>query len=242
MIINENTMMHRQVALYPPDVDKRQIQRYHQRRPAQMRLQEQHQECRTDYRRALPGGIQVAGDRPGVRSAAKGNRGDPVGYAFPCLISDIFPDLPDKPLPEAVVSPFSHALDTEELFSRDRFVRSQQRQHIIMEDTVGRHIVPGRDLDPELAEPGKQLHIRQNVPVRIGQDMESVFLYCTDGMADDMHLGLLPFPCRFHTPYWNHLGNHLRRGSLRRKMTLHHIGGRVNERSSRPKSLFFHTR
>ena len=55
-------MMHRQVALYPPDIDKRQIQRYHQRRPAQMRLQEQHQECRTDYRRALPGGIQVAGD------------------------------------------------------------------------------------------------------------------------------------------------------------------------------------
>ena len=38
------------VDLDPPDVDKRQIQRHHQRRPARMRSQEQHQECRTDYR------------------------------------------------------------------------------------------------------------------------------------------------------------------------------------------------
>ena len=61
----------RPVDLGPPDVDKRQIQRYNQRRPARMCGQEQHQECRTDYRRGLPGGIHVAGDRPGVRSAAK---------------------------------------------------------------------------------------------------------------------------------------------------------------------------
>ena len=40
----------RPVDLGPPDVDKRQIQRYYQRRPARMRGQEQHQECRTDYR------------------------------------------------------------------------------------------------------------------------------------------------------------------------------------------------
>ena len=39
----------RPVALGPPDVDKRQIQRHYQRRPARMRGQEQHQECRTDY-------------------------------------------------------------------------------------------------------------------------------------------------------------------------------------------------
>ena len=38
------------VDLGPPDVDKRQIQRHHQRRSARMRGQEQHQECRTDYR------------------------------------------------------------------------------------------------------------------------------------------------------------------------------------------------
>ena len=61
----------RPVDLGPPDVDKRQIQRHHQRRPARMRSQEQHQECRTDYRRGLPGGIRMAGDRPGVRSTAK---------------------------------------------------------------------------------------------------------------------------------------------------------------------------
>ena len=47
-----------------------------------MRSQEQHQECRTDYRRGLPGGIHVAGDRPGVRSAAKDDRGDPAEYGF----------------------------------------------------------------------------------------------------------------------------------------------------------------
>ena len=40
----------RPVDLGSPDVDKRQIQRYYQRRPARMRGQEQHQECRTDYR------------------------------------------------------------------------------------------------------------------------------------------------------------------------------------------------
>ena len=56
----------RPVDLGPPDVDKRQIQRHHQRRPARMRSQEQHQECRTDHRRGLPGSIQMAGDRPGV--------------------------------------------------------------------------------------------------------------------------------------------------------------------------------
>ena len=72
----------RAVDLGPPDVDKRQIQRYHQRRPARMRSQEQHQECRTDYRRSLPGGIHVAGDRPRVRSAAKDDRGDPDEYGF----------------------------------------------------------------------------------------------------------------------------------------------------------------
>ena len=72
----------RPVDLGPPDVDKRQIQRHHQRRPARMRGQEQHQECRTDYRRSLPGGIRMAGDRPGVRSAAKDDRGDPAEYGF----------------------------------------------------------------------------------------------------------------------------------------------------------------
>ena len=56
----------RPVDLGPPDVDKRQIQRHHQRRPARMRSQEQYQECRTDYRRGLPGSIRMAGDRPGV--------------------------------------------------------------------------------------------------------------------------------------------------------------------------------
>lgn len=61
----------RPVDLGPPDVNKRQIQRYYQRRSARMRSQEQHQECRTDHRRSLPDGIQMAGDRPGVRSAAK---------------------------------------------------------------------------------------------------------------------------------------------------------------------------
>ena len=61
----------RPVDLYPPDVDKRQIQRHHQRRPVRMCGQEQYQEFRTDYRRGLPGGIQVAGDCPGMRSAAK---------------------------------------------------------------------------------------------------------------------------------------------------------------------------
>ena len=61
----------RPVDLGPPDVDKRQIQRYYQRRPARMRGQKQHQKCRTDHRRSLPGGIHVAGDRPGMRSAAK---------------------------------------------------------------------------------------------------------------------------------------------------------------------------
>lgn len=40
----------RPVDLCPPDVDKWQIQRYYQRRPARMCGQEQHQECRTDYR------------------------------------------------------------------------------------------------------------------------------------------------------------------------------------------------
>ena len=58
----------RPVDLGPPDVDKQQ--------------KEQHQECRTDYRRGLPGGIHVAGDRPGVRSAAKDDRGDPAEYGF----------------------------------------------------------------------------------------------------------------------------------------------------------------
>ena len=72
----------RPVDLCPPDVDKRQIQRHHQRRPARMRSQEQHQECRTDYRRGLPGSIRMAGDRPGVRSAAKDDRGDPTEYDF----------------------------------------------------------------------------------------------------------------------------------------------------------------
>ena len=47
-----------------------------------MRSQEQHQECRTDYRRGLPGGIRMAGDRPGVRSAAKDDRGDPTESDF----------------------------------------------------------------------------------------------------------------------------------------------------------------
>ena len=68
------------------DVDKRQIQRHHQRRPARMRSQEQHQECRTDYRRGLPGGIRMAGDRPGVRSAAKDDRGDPTEYDFLLIV------------------------------------------------------------------------------------------------------------------------------------------------------------
>lgn len=49
--------------LGPPDVDKRQIQLHHQRWPARMRGQGQYQECRTDYRRGLPGGIHVAGYR-----------------------------------------------------------------------------------------------------------------------------------------------------------------------------------
>lgn len=61
----------RPVDLGPPDVDKRQIQWYYQRRPARMRGQEQHQECCTDHRRGLPGGIRMAGDRPGMRSYAK---------------------------------------------------------------------------------------------------------------------------------------------------------------------------
>ena len=61
----------RQVDLGPPDVDKRQIQRHHQRRPVRMRGQEQHQECHANHQRGLPGGIQVARNRPGVRSAAK---------------------------------------------------------------------------------------------------------------------------------------------------------------------------
>ena len=54
----------RPVDLGPPDVDKRQIQRHHQRRPARMRGQEQHQECRKDHRRSLPSNIRMAGDRP----------------------------------------------------------------------------------------------------------------------------------------------------------------------------------
>ena len=72
----------RPVDLGPPDVDKRQIQRHHQRRPARMRGQEQHQECRKDHRRSLPSSIRMAGDRPGVRSAAKDDRGDPAKYGF----------------------------------------------------------------------------------------------------------------------------------------------------------------
>ena len=76
----------RPVDLCPPDVDKRQIQWYYQRRPARMRGQEQHQECRTDYRRGLPGGIRMAGDRPGVRSAAKDDRGDPAEYGFLLIV------------------------------------------------------------------------------------------------------------------------------------------------------------
>ena len=72
----------RPVDLGPSDVDKRQIQRHHQRRPARMRGQEQHQECRTDHRRGLPGGIRMAGDRPGVQSTAKDDREDPTEYGF----------------------------------------------------------------------------------------------------------------------------------------------------------------
>ena len=36
----------------------------------------------TDYRRGLPGGIHIAGDRPGMRSTAKDDRGDPTKYGF----------------------------------------------------------------------------------------------------------------------------------------------------------------
>lgn len=56
----------RPVGLDSPDVDKRQIQRHNQRRPARMRHQKQYQKCRTDYRRGLPGGIHVAEDYLGV--------------------------------------------------------------------------------------------------------------------------------------------------------------------------------
>ena len=68
--------------LFKVDVDKQQIQRHHQRWPARMLGQEQHQECRTDYRRGLPDGIHVAGDRPGMRSIAKDDWGDPTKYGF----------------------------------------------------------------------------------------------------------------------------------------------------------------
>ena len=47
-----------------------------------MRGQEQYQECRKNHRRGLPGGIRMAGDRPGLRSAAKDDRGDPTEYGF----------------------------------------------------------------------------------------------------------------------------------------------------------------
>ena len=51
-----------------------------------MRGQEQYQECRKNHRRGLPGGIRMAGDRPGLRSAAKDDRGDPTEYGFLLMV------------------------------------------------------------------------------------------------------------------------------------------------------------